>query len=43
MPAGSMRFAAIADSIPLTSSGALAEMRWTLAVGIVLTVRIDVT
>ena len=30
-PAGSMRPAAIAASIPLTSSGAAAEMRWTLA------------
>jgi hypothetical protein len=38
-----MRFAAIAASIPLTSSGEFAEMRCTLAVGIVLTVRIAVT
>ena len=32
-PFGSMRPAAIAASMPLTSSGAAAEMRWTLAIG----------
>src|SRR4051794_11039791 len=33
-PRGSIRPAAMAASIPLTSSGAAAEMRWTLATGI---------
>src|SRR5436190_16619315 len=33
-PRGSMWPAAIAASMPLTSSGAAAEMRWTLATGI---------
>ena len=33
MPAGSMRPCAMAASMPLTSFGAAAEMRWTLATG----------
>src|SRR4051812_34790560 len=33
MPLGSIRPVAISDSMPLTSFGAAAEMRWTFAIG----------